>query len=293
MLVKSVNFANNSLSSINQNRGSFQSFNFTSSSEKRSQTDPNKKNHKLLWASLITASLGAGAFAFFPAARMVVSSLFKKRVSQDVIDASINKFAQETRNLKFEKGIYINPRTGESVYRLTGEKNKIVSKGLKNLKELYLNETCLFGHNHPEQIIPTIDGKYYAHYKDVPFSYADFYAAIITKANHYFVVTQEKIHHMKFNNNHDKNKFLDYLEKTNRIKSEDRAPNKIQKVILGIPFEQNIPEHEWYSLTTREKIDDFYKNRMSKIVAEDLSKDMKNLADTMGWTYWREPLPKE
>lgn len=259
---------------------------------------PKKKSHKLAWTAGIVAALAVGATAYFPALRMKFTNLFKKQVSEEIINNSIRKTAKEISNLANEKAVFINPKTGEVVHSIDGEGRQVVSKGIKSI---LLPETTIHGHNHPVQILQmpsNINGKETTlemRMNDITFSLTDIYNDITHRVSHSFVATKENIYHIKFNKNHNSDKFLDYLVNNGQITLKDKKYKTIIEALgedSAIINQEDVPESALRAHNTEEKFKEFIKNGVSKYLSNREHLKMEKMANAMGWTYWREPVSK-
>lgn len=222
-----------------------------------------KKSHKVLtWLGGIAGAIIILANAAIPTTRMRFCNLFKKQASEEVIMNSIRKYAKEIAHLDKEKKIFLNPKTGALVHSIQGEEGSVTTKGLcDNLFDTY----AIGGHNHPDMVSGNI------HLNDGTFSMQDLFSAIQLHSKYEFVVTQKSIYHIKYNNNYDEKKFLEYLINNKIIVLNDRKPETIKKVIKECKrifnFDMSTTEH-----------------------CERGHSQVKKICDHMGWTYWREPL---
>jgi len=287
-MIQSISNLNYAKINISQNRRDLPPVNFQANA--KSGTQKSKKNTALGWAVAVGGV--ACAVAFFPAARMKLLNLFNKQVPENIIKDAIRKNATEMANLKTEKAVFINPKTGKVVQSEGGTVDQVNSNLFINIRNMFLHKNTIFGHNHPELIVPIKNVKYDIHCKDVPFSYSDLLSGLRSKSNHCFVVTQKNIHHVKFNNNFNENKFLDYLESQNMIELKDRNLSTINKAVAEITFEPQLPENGWENINSETQLKDFFENKTSDLTGEKLYKEMSEVADKMGWTYWREPISK-
>lgn len=238
--------------------------NFSSASNNSDQSSE-EKNNKLAWTAAAITAVGACIGIFVPAIRMHVLNLFKKQASEEVIKNSIRKYAREMANLDKEKQIFINPKTGKLVRSIEGTERNVSSGNI--LDNLFLGH-AITGHNHPFINLP---GNRCLN--DLTFSLQDFYVDLMTKNKFLnFVVTQKNIHYIKYNNNFDEKKFLDYLINNKLVELNDRSRETVTKV-----------------LSERKNIHN--SNSSATEILERKYENVKKLCDAMGWTYWREPLP--
>lgn len=219
-----------------------------------------KKSHKLAWAfgiaTAITAGIGACIVMAVPSLRMQALNLFRKQASEEAINTAIHKYAKEIAHLKKEKEVFLNPKTGELVHSIQGEKHRVT---LDNDGRTFVDCTII-GHNHPS---------------GYSFSLPDLHNCISRKTQRVFVATQKNIYHIKTNDSYDETKFLDYLVNNGIIKLKDRKPKTIKRAIL---------KHKSliYPISHYESVKESFQRYYSEV---------KKICNHMGWTYWREPLP--
>lgn len=261
---------------------------------------PKKKNYKLAWTLGILAAAAVGATAYFPALRMKFTNLFKKQVSEEIINNSIRKHAKEIANLPNEKAVFINPKTGEVVHTIEGIENQVVSNSFKSM---LISEATINGHNHPVHVLQVpavINNKELSlemRINDSTFSLTDLYNNLVHKVSHAFVATKENVYHIKFNKNHDKDKFLNYLVDNHKIHIKDRQQKTIFDSLRHQTLEEEInledvSKSAFKTCKTEEEFKEFVKNGASKYISDNGHSKMQTIADKMGWTYWREPISK-
>lgn len=295
-LISGINSVNCSVSSLDQRKQKFSQKSFAAAQKEPPQKkqENKKKGSFLSWVAGGITVVGAGIAMYFPGIRMKVFNLFKKQVSEEVINNAIRQNAKEMARLKNERLIMINPKTGEVFYRNEGSERQV---SIENKARLF-NEKIILGHNHPSNTIPIqvmVDDSiknYNINCDDSPFSLVDLYNGAMGKELRSFVVTQKHIHHLNYNNNYDTNKLLDYLVKKGKIKLKNRDPQTINNALhshVVILPRSNKKEKLWEN---EEQIKHHYEKTIPYNLAKREALNMQKLCDAMGWTYWREPLPK-